>query len=74
MALGMGMVFVFLVVLVLALLAMSRTAHWLDARRGALVEEEPPASPPEVTRDPSPEAELIAVIGAAIARFRGTRR
>ena len=72
MLLGMGIVFTFLVVLVFALYGMSRLAAIIERRRGV----EPL---PEVGGVPSrpvvPVAgdELIAVIAAAVARYRSTR-
>ena len=67
MLLGMGIVFSFLVVLVFALRGMSRLANWLAP------EIEPPViagvTPIQSTGHTHDE-ELIAVISAAIARFR----
>ena len=72
MLLGMGIVFTFLIVLVFALYGMSRVAAVIERRRGA------PSLPAAAEGTPHPvdhvaDGELIAVIGAAIARYRSTR-
>jgi len=66
MVLGMGSVFIFLVSLVLAMYGMSRLAHRLSPDE--LIIETPsfPAGAPPVETD----HELIAVISAAISRYR----
>ena len=67
MLLGMGIVFSFLIVLVFALKGMSRLAGWLAP------EIEEPAlagiTPRQSLRQTHDE-ELVAVISAAVARFR----
>jgi oxaloacetate decarboxylase gamma subunit len=64
MLLGMGIVFAFLILLVFSMLAMSRLAARLDARRHPA-----PAAP---VSGPEP-AELVAVITAAVHRYRASR-
>lgn len=64
MALGMGIVFSFLIVLVFALKAMSMLARLLQGpEKGHAVQAGAPVSP-------TPDGELLAVISAAISRFR----
>ena len=70
MAIGMGTVFSFLLLLVLLLRGMS----WLADKLVPGVTE-PARSAPPVTRDgPTADAELIAVISAAVARYRSQQR
>jgi oxaloacetate decarboxylase gamma subunit len=72
MLLGMGIVFTFLIVLVFALYGMSRAAGAIERRQGAA----PLPAAAEGTPHPVDHAingELIAVIGAAVARYRSTR-
>ncbi|NEX15409.1 MAG: sodium pump decarboxylase subunit gamma [Halochromatium sp.] len=70
MAIGMGTVFSFLLLLVLLLRGMSWLADKLVP--GAT---EPALSPAPVMRDKqAADAELIAVISAAVARYRSQRR
>ena len=67
MLLGMGIVFSFLIVLVFAVKGMSMLANWL-----APGTDEPVIAgmtPQQPTRQPH-EEELVAVISAAITRFR----
>lgn len=66
MLLGMGIVFSFLILLVFTLKLMS----WLAARMPA-TETPAPLSPP--IRPDAGDATLIAVISAAVARYRGER-
>ena len=68
MALGMGVVFGFLVVLVLSLRLMSRLSERLS----------PPAAPTAGAHMPAPvlvsdHGRLVAVITAAVARYRASR-
>ncbi len=72
MVLGMGIVFFFLVVLVFALFGMSRVASMIEARHGAGAA--PTAEMPSVPVAADAGGELIAVIGAAVARYRASRR
>lgn len=65
MFLGMGMVFLFLAILVVALNAMSRLAAYLSGP------EAPQAAPPCAAR--REDTELIAVISAAINRYRSKK-
>jgi oxaloacetate decarboxylase gamma subunit len=70
MAIGMGIVFSFLLLLVVLLRAMS----WLAERLSpALPEPSAAGAPPPATGDAS-EAELVAVISAAINRYRSRHR
>ena len=70
MLLGMGTVFTFLVILVAAIVAMSRLASKLstETRSGM------PASVPPQPVGTEDDGELIAVISAAISRFRSTHK
>ncbi|PLY15941.1 MAG: hypothetical protein C0631_05145 [Sedimenticola sp.] len=70
MFLGMGMVFVFLTILVIAMNGMSRLAR---AITGPEVHETPskPVAAPKATGE---EGELVAVISAAISRFRSNKK
>lgn len=65
MLLGMGIVFSFLVLLVLALKVMS----WLADR---FLTAESPVPTSTVTQPMPVDASLIAVISAAVARYRST--
>lgn len=67
MLLGMGIVFSFLILLVLVLKAMS----WLAARYSAV---EPVQSTQATPRTSPTDAAPIAVISAAVARYRSARR
>jgi len=70
MLLGMGSVFIFLVTLVLAMYGMSRLAHWLSPEELATESSSFPAGTPRAETD----TELIAVISAAISRYRSGRQ
>jgi len=69
MLLGMGSVFIFLVTLVLAMYGMSRLAHWLSPDEPATETPIFPAGVPRAETD----SELVAVISAAISRYRSKR-
>ena len=70
MLLGMGIVFGFLIFLVFAMRGMSALAGLLD--RGEI---EPVAAPPRPVAAPAVGHDpLIAVIAAAVARYRSQRR
>lgn len=66
MAIGMGTVFSFLLLLVVLL----RGTHWL-AERLVPAASEPSLAP---ASRPTADGELIAVISAAVARYRSRRR
>ena len=69
MVLGMGIVFMFLTVLIFTLRGMSRLAVWLD--------DAPPQTatqPITVTDDRAANAQLVAVISAAVSRYRAAHR
>lgn len=68
MALGMGVVFGFLLVLVLSLRLMSRLADWLSPPAAHGAEAQIPA--PVLVSD---HGRLVAVITAAVARYRSSR-
>lgn len=72
MAIGMGIVFSFLLLLVVLLRAMS----WIAERLSQGFPEAPPAPATAAggAADQSSNEELIAVIGAAVARYRWRRR
>ena len=70
MLLGMGSVLIFLVALVLAMYGMSRLAHRLSPEELATETPSFPAGLPRVETD----AELVAVISAAISRYRSERQ
>jgi oxaloacetate decarboxylase gamma subunit len=76
MLLGMGIVFTFLIVLVFALNGMSRLAGLLEARHGTLKPDAAAPSAVPVTPGAAGNAdgEIVAVISAAITRFRATKR
>ncbi|NNJ92336.1 MAG: hypothetical protein HKP55_11735 [Gammaproteobacteria bacterium] len=65
MLLGMGIVFTFLMILVVALNLMSRIAFHFDTS-----EEQPTATPITRTMGKPENTALIAVISAAISRYR----
>lgn len=67
MLLGMGIVFVFLIVLVVLLKAMS----WLAGR---LPTPETPAPASSPAQPAAADTTVIAVISAAVARYRAARR
>jgi sodium pump decarboxylase gamma subunit len=71
MLLGMGIVFIFLIVLVFGLHVMSRLARWIEGkqRSSLAVTASEAASSPDQTAD----GELVAVVAAAVSRFRATR-
>ncbi len=71
MLLGMGIVFTFLIVLVFALYGMSRLAAAIERRHDAVPLTAATESAPHLV-DQAAEGELIAVIGAAVARYRST--
>ncbi len=68
MALGMGVVFGFLLVLVLSLRLMSRLSDRLSPPLARAAETHMPA--PVLVSD---HARLVAVISAAVARYRASR-
>ncbi|MEN8174274.1 MAG: OadG family transporter subunit [Pseudomonadota bacterium] len=68
--LGMGIVFGFLVILVFAMKAMSRVAAVIEGKAGV---EPVAAAPPTAPALPGDEPP-VAVIGAAIHRYRNRRR
>ncbi len=70
MLLGMGTVFVFLLLLVVAMTGMSRLARVLGSQETPAVASMHTAAPPGSQED----RELLAVIGAAIRRYRATHR
>ena len=72
MLLGMGIVFTFLIFLVFALYGMSRLATVLERRHGVELHPAGAQGAPHPV-DHAAEEELIAVIGAAITRYRSTR-
>jgi oxaloacetate decarboxylase gamma subunit len=63
MILGMGIVFFFLALLVVGLKGMARLAVWVE-----------PPSPVAVSEPQDLQPELVAVISAAISRFRSDNR
>lgn len=65
MVLGMGIVFVFLMILVLALILMSRVSEYFDNPEDTQLMATPAVQP----KKPDNTA-LIAVITAAVARYR----
>jgi oxaloacetate decarboxylase gamma subunit len=67
---GMGIVFTFLVVLVFALGAMSKLAALLDPRSAEVPTQLAPAGVQKASVDSDP----VAVIAAAVARYRATNR
>jgi len=70
MLLGMGIVFGFLIVLVFALRGMSKLANWLAPEANA------PAAAgirPAVPTGQTHDEELVAVISAAVTRFRSNQ-
>jgi oxaloacetate decarboxylase gamma subunit len=71
MVLGMGIVFTFLIMLVFVLLGMSKIACALDAKHGITPI---PATPVAVSASTPDNSEMIAVIAAAIHRFRAGKR
>ncbi len=70
MLLGMGIVFSFLVMLVFTLKGMTRLAAWLDDGQETVAT---PAYPQTQVQDTTNDTALIAVISAAVARYRAGR-
>ena len=66
MLLGMGIVFTFLIVLVFALNLMSKISSYFDTVEETQISEPPPAQ----TQKKPDNTALIAVISAAISRYR----
>lgn len=71
MGLGMGIVFFFLVLLVFMMQGMSWLAHRIG---GKDVYHEEPMATSGVPAQAAADADLIAVIGAAVHRYRTRRR
>lgn len=69
MLLGMGIVFLFLILLVFGMHGMSWLAFRLEAKFPS--PEEP--APRQAAPTPAADHELVAVISAAIARYRAIR-
>ena len=67
MLLGMGSVFIFLLMLVISMKLMSILAQFLQPAEAA-----PAAVQPHPTTQP--DSNLVAVISAAVAAYRGTHR
>jgi oxaloacetate decarboxylase gamma subunit len=67
MGIGMGIVFSFLLLLVGIVRSMSWVAHRLAPA------EQPPLKSPALGDQAGPSDELIAVISAAVARYRASR-
>ena len=65
MLLGMGIVFIFLSILVVAMMGVARFAASIDGKQPQAAPASAPAAPKA-----SDDGELIAVISAAISRFR----
>lgn len=73
MLLGMGIVVTFLVMLVFVMNGVSRLVGWVEERHG--IEPAPAvAGGAAAPAAPSTDHQLIAVISAAVARYRNTRR
>jgi len=73
MFLGMGVVFSFLVVLVFAMLAMSRLAERLGPSQAIADSGESTLAGGAVAAHPAVRSDLVAVIAAAVARYRTTQ-
>ena len=69
MLLGMGVVFGFLIILVYSMLGMSRLAKMADS--GQEIQEHKPVTP-IIQSSAGSKVELVAVISAAISRYRAT--
>ena len=69
MLLGMGVVFGFLILLVYSMLGMSHIAKLTDSVQG--IQENKPITP-VIQSSAGARAELVAVISAAISRYRAT--
>ena len=69
MLIGMGMVFVFLAMLVLVMTGMSRFARMVSPE-----EQEPVGMPAQIPLPTDDEQQIVAVISAAISRYRSTTR
>ena len=72
MLLGMGIVFSFLTLLVGAMKSMSALARLLDAGQVAQLVETPAPAPPSL-RKTEQDDEIVAVITAAVNRYRKNR-
>jgi len=65
MLIGMGSVFIFLSILIVAMFGMSRIAAAINSRQPQAAPSSTPAAPKA-----GDDEELVAVISAAISRFR----
>jgi len=70
MVLGMGIVFVFLTILIFTLRGMCALAAWLDKGEAHPI----PSGGVTVTDAGAADSTLIAVISAAVARYRSTHK
>jgi oxaloacetate decarboxylase gamma subunit len=68
MLLGMGIVFAFLTILVVTMTGMSRLAQAIQGK-----EPQIPSAAPVIPKSGSADEELVAVISAAISRFRSKK-
>ncbi len=67
--LGMGTVFIFLAILVYSVVMMSKLAAWIETRWPAQATEAAPR-PQTAAAVPTSDATLMAVIAAAVHRYR----
>jgi oxaloacetate decarboxylase gamma subunit len=74
MLLGMGIVITFLVMLVFVMLGVAKLIGWIEEKHGIQAAPAAAAGGAPVPMAATADSQLIAVISAAVSRYRNTRR